>query len=322
MISWLTDLFAQLGQLREDLSFALANRAVDAVRYQPRRMLLTGGRSLEALPGSGAPQAAGRASIRIDGWLDEMATATGERLGVGAEAWVRWMTGAAGSMIDTVGASAIDELSSRNALTPGMLQPHLHPVGVLFLDMRGFSKLTVALDDSQYLTEKIEEYLSEMTRVIEKHHGLVFQYTGDGLLALFLPELTQRDGRTLVERLAGAVSDELHKSFSALHASWLAEWKETRRRVPTIGLAVGVTYGSATIGLIGPPGKKYFGTVGPPVNLAAHLCSQAAAGTTLIDEDSFISTGATPPEASRRFRLKSEKLHQRIATMRIRPRLH
>jgi len=34
---------------------------------------------------------------------------------------------------------------------PGLLVPHLHFVAVLAVDMRGFSKLTGALEDTQYL---------------------------------------------------------------------------------------------------------------------------------------------------------------------------
>src|SRR5439155_265482 len=72
---------------------------------------------------------------------------------------------------------------------PGLLVPHLHVVAVLAVDMRGFSKLTGALEDTQYLAELIEIYLTELTEVVERDRGVVFQYTGDGLLALFLPEL-------------------------------------------------------------------------------------------------------------------------------------
>ena len=302
-----------------DLSFATANRAVDAVRYQPRRLVVTGGRRLSALPGDIGPEAVGRLSRRVDGMTERVARSAGEQLGANAEAFVRWFFGAAGGVIDHVGASAIDELGLNDRLTPGMLKPHPHTVGVLVLDMRGFSKLTAALDDSQYLTDRIGEYLTEMTAVAERHRGVVFDYTGDGLLALFLPELTRKEDRELVEHLAGPVSAELHAAFRDLYGRWRAEWRENGREGAEIGLGVGITYGPATIGLMGPAGKKYFGVVGRPVNLAAYLCSQALPGTVLIDEESFLRTGAARPEGHKTVRLKSEKLHQRIQTIRIRP---
>lgn len=302
-----------------DLSFRTARDAVGAVRYQPRRVVLAGGRQLEGLKVPHASPTMGRLSHRLDLSADAVAEATGRRLGGTAEAWVRWFTGAAGGLIDNVGASAIDDLPLPGAVSPRMLKPHVHTVGVLVVDMRGFSKLTMALGDPQELTDRIEEYLADMTRVVEKHGGVVFQYTGDGLLALFLPELTRLDGRVLVEYLVGPLSSDLHRSFRHLHERWRTEWSEAGRVVPEIGLAVGLTYGAGTIGMVGPPGRKYFGIVGSPVNQAAYFCSQAHAGTTLIDEATLTETGAARPEASRRIRLKSEKLHQRIATIEIRP---
>jgi class 3 adenylate cyclase len=290
---------------------------VEAVRYEPRRLLLTGGWRLEALRGGKGPLVAGKVSRGIDDWLDRLAL-WGGGFGPGVESWVRWFTGAASGVIDHVGASALDDLRFQDVLRAGMLKPHPHTVAILFLDMRGFSRLTVALDDTQHLADRIGEYLSEMTRVIERHNGVIFQYMGDGLLALFLPELTREKGHGLLEHLAGPVSRELHAAFHSLEARWREDWEADGRQAPKIGLAVGVTYGSATIGLIGPPGKKFFGVVGPQVNLAAYLCSQAEAGTTLIDEESFVRTGASIPAESQTIRLRSEKLHQRITTVRIR----
>ncbi|MBM4265573.1 MAG: adenylate/guanylate cyclase domain-containing protein [Deltaproteobacteria bacterium] len=321
MLEWLRRLPEDLGRLWSDLFFATANGAVEAVRYEPRRMLLTGSRHLESIPGGRGAVVAGRVSHDIDDWLERLALRVGSALGSVAEGWVRWFTGAAGGVIDHVGASALDDLRFQGVLSAGMLKPHPRTVAVLFVDMRGFSRLTVALDDTQHLADRIGEYLSDMTRVIEAHHGVVFQYMGDGLLALFLPELTREKGHALLEHLAGAVSQELHAAFRALEARWRTEWEEAGRQAPKIGLALGITYGPATIGLIGPPGKKFFGVVGPQVNLAAFLCSQAEAGSTLIDEESFLRTGASLPKGARSIRLRSEKLHQRIATIRVLPSL-
>lgn len=301
-----------------DFSLRTARDTVGAVRYEPRRMVLAGGRTLDELRASRASPAMGRVSHWIDQSVDSIADAAGRRFGETAAAWVRWVTEAAGGLIDDLGSSAIDHIPVPGAVTPRMLKPHVHTVGVLVLDMRGFSKLTLALDDPQELTARVEEYLAEMTNVVEKHSGVVFQYTGDGLLALYVPELTRLDGRSLVEHMMGPVSADLHLAFDRLHEQWRLEWESQKRRVPEIGLAVGLTYGAGTIGMVGPPGRKYFGIVGAPVNQAAFYCSQARAGTTLIDEETLRATGALRPKASSRVRLRSEKLHQRIATIELR----
>ncbi len=318
MADRLTKARRYLSRWWNDLSFRAARDAVGAVRYEPRRIVLAGGRGLDELKVSQAAPTVARIAHGLDAVAERVSVAAGSSLGATAEAWVRWFTGAAGGLIDNVGAAAIDDLPIPGAVSPRMLKPHLHTVGVLVVDMRGFSKLTLALSDPEELTGKIEEYLAELTRVVEEHGGVVFQYTGDGLLALFLPELTRLDGRQLVEHLIGPMSTDLHRSFRGLQERWRNEWQEGGRSIPKIGLGVGVTYGPGTIGMMGPAGRKYFGIVGSPVNQAAFLCSKARAGMTLIDEATLIANGAARPKGSRRIRLKSEKLHQRIATIEVR----
>lgn len=302
-----------------DLSVRTARDTVEAVRYEPRRLVLAGGKTFDAWQVSRASPAMGRASRWIDRSSESIAGAAGRYFGRTAEAWVRWGTEAAEGWIDDLGSSAIDHLPVPGIVTPRMLRPHVHTVGVLVVDMRGFSKLTLALDDPEELTARVEEYLAEMTDVVERHSGVVFQYTGDGLLALFLPELTRRHGARLVEHMIGPVSSDLHRAFHELHARWLDQWSDPAERpFPSVGLAAGVTYGAGTIGMVGPPGRKYFGIIGSPVNQAAYFCSQARAGTTLVDEATLLETGARRPGPSRRVRLRSEKLHQRISAVEVR----
>jgi adenylate cyclase len=156
-----------------------------------------------------------------------------------------------------------------------------------------------------------------MTEIIESHRGVVFQYTGDGLLALFLPELAGTDASATLERVVHDGGRALHARFDDLNARWRAEWRAAGRDVATIGLGVGVSFGRATIGLLGPSGKKQFGVIGEPVNQAAYLCSQAAAGTLLVDRDAFVRAGAPIP-AEPIVRLRSKKRHQRIDTVSLR----
>ena len=67
MTTWFRDLLRSLSRLWNDLSFATASGAVDAVRYQPRRLVVTGGRRPAALPGEVAPADAMEAAIDYAG---------------------------------------------------------------------------------------------------------------------------------------------------------------------------------------------------------------------------------------------------------------
>ena len=159
-------------------------------------------------------------------------------------------------------------------------------------------------------------YLTELTEVVEHHRGVVFQYTGDGLLALFLPELAGVDGPALLDRLVNETSPALHAVFDVLYAGWRSEWRESGRQIVDIGLGAGLSFGRATIGFIGPSGKKQFGAIGEPVNLAAFLGSEAGAGTSLVDCASFRRAGGLPPPG-KVVRLRSRKRYQRVETLRL-----
>jgi class 3 adenylate cyclase len=309
----------------DHLAWMAARGAVDAVRYQPRHveLLLACGASQPGVPSpllswvattreqpavvrlTGAPHAVVRA----------IAAQAAHWLGPTASAIVRWTSGAAAATADRVGAALL-ERPLRARTHPGLLVPHPHDVAVVAIDMRGFSRLTHALDDTQHVTELIGEYLTVMTTVVERHRGVVFQYTGDGLLALFLPEIAASDAAAMLDRLVRELARELHEEFAAAYTRWRAEWERSGRAASPIGLGIGISFGQATIGYIGPAGKKQFGVIGEPVNLAAFLCSEAPAGTVLVDRGSFTRAGGEPASGTP-VRLRSKKRHQRLDAIRV-----
>ncbi len=310
----------------DGLAWRAARKAVDVVRYQPRQLdlVLACGTDQPEIP---APVARWLVDARtwpplreasgIPHRLVRLVAAEAARwLGPTASAVVRWSSGAIAAAADHAGASTLQQ-PLRARAHPGMLVPHPHQVAVIAVDMRGFSHLTRVLHDTQYLADLIGEYLTEMTEIIERHRGVVFQYTGDGLLAIFLPELAGTDAATMLERVVHDAGRALHERFNELNARWRAQWRADGRDVTTIGLGVGVSFGRATIGLLGPSGKKQFGVIGEPVNQAAFLCSQAPAGTLLVERDAFVRAGAPVP-AERVVRLRSKKRHQRIDTIILR----
>ena len=315
-----------MGVVLDGLAWGAARKAVDVVRYQPRQLdlVLACSTSQPEIP---APVARWlvdartwpvlrRASTMPHRMVRLVAAEAARWLGPTASAVVRWISGAVAAAADHAGASTLQQ-PLRARVHPGMLVPHPHQVAVIAIDMRGFSNLTRVLHDTQYLADLIGDYLTEMTEVVEAHRGIVFQYTGDGLLAIFLPELAGSDSGAMFERLVREAGRELHARFDTLNTRWRDEWKASGREGAAIGLGVGMSFGRATVGLLGPSGKKQFGVIGEPVNQAAFLCSQAAAGTMLVEREAFARAGAPTP-AERVMRLRSKKRHQRIDTICLR----
>jgi class 3 adenylate cyclase len=312
-----------LGGVWDALVFRAVRGAVDAVRYQPQHMALVlacGARQPE-VPEPVVRWWAGvrvrPGFLRVSGvphaFVRRAAAIAAQWFGPTGSAVVRWFSGATAAVADHAAARPI-ERSLRARAHPGLLVPHPHEVAVLAVDMRGFSTLTRELHDTQYLSDLIGDYLTALTRVVEGHGGVVFQYTGDGLLAIFLPELAGTAPAILLERLVHEMCPVLHQAFDGLCARWQAEWKQNGRPDVRIGLGVGLCLGPATVGFIGAAGKKQIGVIGEPVNTAAYLCSQARGGTVLIDCGSFARARSEPPPA-KVVRLRSKKAHQRIDTV-------
>jgi len=299
---------------------------VDAVRYRPRHLdlMLACGASQPEMPVpltrwlvdararpvvvrlTGLPHAAVRL---VAGLLARV-------VGPTASVLVRLVAGAAAAAADRAGAITI-ERPLRGRVHPGLLVPHSHAVVVLAADMRGFSTLTRDLDDTQYLSYLIEEYLTALTSVVEDDRGVVFQYTGDGLLALFLCELAGSDDAAMLDRLVRHTGPLLHDTFRGLYERWLEEWRLRGGPGTEIGLGVGLSFGKATIGFMGPSGKKQFGVIGEPVNVATFLCAEARTGTTLVDHASFARAGIVAP-AARIVRLRSKARRHRIEALCLR----
>ena len=305
----------------------LARGAVDAVRYSPRHLdlVLVCGASQPEVP---APVTRWLADVRTlpavvqvsrlpHATVRLVAGFVARVLGPTASVLVRWLSGAAAGAADRAGAVTI-ERQLRGRVHPGLLVPHPHAVAVLAADMRGFSGLTSALDDTQYLADLLEEYLTALTRVIEDDRGLVFQYTGDGLLALFLPELAGVADAAMLDGIVRRTTPELHGVFDTMHARWEAEWHARGRVGSRIGLGIGLSFGRATIGFLGPSGKKQFGVIGEPVNVATLLCAEARTGTVLVEHASFGRAGVMPP-AAKVVRLRSKKRRQRIEALCLHP---
>jgi class 3 adenylate cyclase len=152
---------------------------------------------------------------------------------------------------------------------------------------------------------------------VEGHRGIVFHYTGDGLLAIFIAELAGDRPGAMLDRLVNEMCPQLHREFDSLRERWRTEWKAAGRPVVPVGLGAGLSFGRVTMGYIGAYGKKQLGALGEPVNLAALLCAEAEAGTVLMDRGSFERAGFEPLRA-KRVRLRSRKLQRRLEAAWIR----
>lgn len=153
------------------------------------------------------------------------------------------------------------------------LRPEPKMVTVLFSDIVGFTQLSNTLR-SKKVAEILNEYLTEMTRVVFKNGGTVDKFMGDAILALYgaPEELTPNEQ---VRRAIGTARD-MHSALEILNEKWMAQG------LPKLEFRCGIHQGTAVVGMFGGSERSDYTAVGPCVNIASRLQTAAQPGQILI----------------------------------------
>ena len=131
---------------------------------------------------------------------------------------------------------------------------------VLFSDIRGFTTISEGLEPKQ-LTQLMNEYLGQMTSVIQDQRGTLDKYIGDAIMAFWGAPVDD------AEHASHAVKAALrmHTSLAELNRSL------TARGWPELKIGVGLNTGPMTVGDMGSPVRKAYTVMGDAVNLASRL---------------------------------------------------
>lgn len=131
---------------------------------------------------------------------------------------------------------------------------------VLFSDVRGFTTISEGLDPKE-LTQLMNEYLSPMTFVIQKHRGTIDKYMGDAIMAFWGAPLPDPDNARHALLAALGMIDELKVVQKAFEAKG---W-------PPIKIGVGLNTGTMTVGNMGSSFRMAYTVMGDAVNLGSRL---------------------------------------------------
>jgi adenylate cyclase len=169
--------------------------------------------------------------------------------------------------------------------SPECLAGQLREVTILFADLRGFTSLAEMMlpADCYHLLGEVMEALTE---VVVAHHGIVVDYFGDGLLALWNAPLDQGNHADLACEAALGMLDAMPKLFQ--------RWNDELRC--TLQLGIGIHTGPVLVGNAGTKSRLKYGPRGSNVNLA----SRVQAATRQLDS-SLLVTAATQRQLSSKF---------------------
>jgi class 3 adenylate cyclase len=155
------------------------------------------------------------------------------------------------------------------------LEGQLREVTILFSDLRDFTPW-VERTDPREVVHDLNTYFTEMEQAIRAHRGLVLQFIGDEIEAVF----------------GAPIADPAHAEMAARAAiemrARLGEWNAARARTGRPGLrhGIGIHTGTVLAANIGSSERLSYALVGDAVNLASRiqdLTKQAGADILVSD---------------------------------------
>lgn len=151
-------------------------------------------------------------------------------------------------------------LARELAADPSLLEGREREVTVLFSDVRNFSRIAERLG-AQATFRMMQEVMDLQSVQIRETDGVVVDYVGDGLLAMWNAPAEQPDHPQRACRAAAAFV----RGLPALSERWREAAGEPLR------LGVGIHTGPALVGNTGSTVKFKYGPMGPAVNLASRV---------------------------------------------------
>jgi adenylate cyclase len=143
----------------------------------------------------------------------------------------------------------VDRLASQPA---ALQEPQTREIAVMFTDLVGFTDLAERLPDTEVLP-LLRRYYAEIERVVFDEGGTLDKYLGDGVMATFGTPVPAPGNAGAAIRAARRIVEAIDTVGHGLHVS------------------VGVHFGSATVGDVGPARRLEFAVIGDTVNVASRL---------------------------------------------------
>jgi len=169
-----------------------------------------------------------------------------------------------------------EAVTSRILEGKGSLPSERSEATIVFIDIRGFTKLADQLDPEKAI-EIINNIFEPIVGLIDKYGGSINKFLGDGLMAIFGAPFSHEDDP---ERAARA-SLEIMKSIEENGKIKIGN------KVKNLKARIGINTGLCISGEIGSASRKEFTVIGDTVNLASRLQANATPGKILIGEKTF-----------------------------------
>jgi class 3 adenylate cyclase len=150
---------------------------------------------------------------------------------------------------------------------------------VFFSDIAGFTETTDNLE-SEELTNLLNHYLTEMSKIALEHGATIDKYVGDAILIFFGDPETRgvKDDAIACVTMAIAMQRQMR--------SLEQEWRDSGSERP-FQIRIGINTGFCTVGNFGSQDRMDYTIIGNEVNLAARLESSVELGGILMTHETY-----------------------------------
>jgi adenylate cyclase len=137
---------------------------------------------------------------------------------------------------------------------------------VLFTDLAGFTSVSERLSPEK-LMDWLNECMEPMAKQVSSHGGIIEQYTGDAIVAVFGVPIARKDEEEISQDAINAVNCALamETTLRDLNRHWLA------RNRPTTAMRIGIYTGPMVAGSLGSSERLEYVVIGDAVNIASRL---------------------------------------------------
>ena len=152
-------------------------------------------------------------------------------------------------------------------------------VTMLFVDIRGFTKLTQNMPPHEVI-DLLNTCMTKLSKAIEDNKGVIDKYLGDGIMALYGAPIAFEES-------------PLHAIISGLEMiRMIQEWdlERVQMGLPSLDIGIGIHTGSVCAGNMGALHRLNYTVIGSHVNMASRLCYAAGPGELLISENTYLES--------------------------------
>ena len=152
-------------------------------------------------------------------------------------------------------------------------EDELRPVTALFADVVGSTTLGERLSPDE-VKVVIGEFVSRMSRSVERYGGVIQAYMGDGIAAFFGIPQAHEDDTERAARAALAILGDIGEYAREIEAAW---------GISDFNARIGINTGETAVGFVGAADPQAV-SLGDTTNVAARLQSAADPGSIVVGE--------------------------------------